>query len=784
MTPTSAAVSGSVLALEFSSPDGVFLPDTSIQVSGPAGPGAGSALAGTPLTGRTVVFSANRIVSLVGPIAAPGHYTVTVTDTLPGGASVEIPLELTPATNLALSSFHPGAVQAGSWVTLFGAGFDPPMTSGVAPTPLPPPFPPTDTAVEGTTVRIGGLSAPVLALTDTVLLFRVPPGAKTGPVTVTTPNSRTTSPHDLTVLPTSAPLIAVATPSSGPTAGGDPVTITGSGFREGATVTFGGSAARDVRVLSDTSLTLLSPFASTSGAVPVTVTNIDGGTATLAGAYTFTSGTGSATRFIPVVLDVVSNAGPTTAHFTTETTLTNGGTSAAGLNFTYTASLGAGSGTVTDVLAPGQLVLPDTLAYLRDRGLPIPASGSQVGTLALRFENVSSAEGVAVTARTTASTAFPQPAGAAGLAYPGLRPSDGLTTSASICGLLQTGADRSNVAVFNTGPGPVTLKVTAFAGDGSGASSVVDAAITLAPGGWHQYSGILGGPGYASGWATVARTSPSGEFGAYGVMNDQTTNDGSYLPPADGPVNPFLPPAITLPVVVESASFLSEMVVSNRSPGAVTLLLRYTESLTPGDGSVQGTVPLLLQPGEQLFTPDAVDFFRKLGVPIGSRDQGNYAGTVRALVLDGPLDQVFMGARTAAPSPAGGLYGLFTPGIYAGREASTSAGIYGLRSDANNRSNVAVLNAGQDPDGPVTLALQVYDADAGGSAAGEPETRTLSPGQWFQYGNLLAGKGVSNGWVVVRRTAGSAPWAAYGVLNDGGSPGQRTGDGAYIPMSP
>ena len=60
--------------------------------------------------------------------------------------------------------------------------------------------------------------------------------------------------------------------------------------------------------------------------------------------------------------------------------------------------------------------------------------------------------------------------------------------------------------------------------------------------------------------------------------------------------------------------------------------------------------------------------------------------------------------------------------------------------------------------------------------------RTLAPGGWFQFTNLLAAAGVQNGWVLVRRIAGTAPWIAYGVINDGGAPGERTGDGAYVPM--
>ena len=31
------------------------------------------------------------------------------------------------------------------------------------------------------------------------------------------------------------------------------------------------------------------------------------------------------------------------------------------------------------------------------------------------------------------------------------------------------------------------------------------------------------------------------------------------------------------------------------------------------------------------------------------------------------------------------------------------------------------------------------------------------------------------------RICGTAPFYAYGVINDGGAPGQRSGDGAYLP---
>ena len=59
----------------------------------------------------------------------------------------------------------------------------------------------------------------------------------------------------------------------------------------------------------------------------------------------------------------------------------------------------------------------------------------------------------------------------------------------------------------------------------------------------------------------------------------------------------------------------------------------------------------------------------------------------------------------------------------------------------------------------------------------------LAPGQWTQLLNPLADRSVRNGWARIVRKAGSSPWVAYGVINDGGAPGQRTGDGAFLLMT-
>ncbi|MHB8799450.1 MAG: hypothetical protein ACYDBY_13400 [Thermoanaerobaculia bacterium] len=479
------------------------------------------------------------------------------------------------------------------------------------------------------------------------------------------------------------------------------------------------------------------------------------------------------TTVVPIVLDV--RAG--TAHFTTELSLANPGAVAADVTLRYTASLGdkLGSGSITERIPPGaQIRFPNVISTLRDARLPIPESGPQGGVLVVE----SSKDAIVATARTT--TAVDSPEGRAGLAYVGLGPTERLTGSATVYGLRSGRIDRSNLAVFSTSSDPVTLRVTAFDGE-SGRSAVVDAALSLPAWGWHQFDRVLDTVGFATGWATVERTSAGGSFSTYGVVNDNATSDGSFIPPV-------VPSAgetgtITLPVLVETGEFLSELVVANRGATTARLSLSYVESLSPAGGP-GGTVWLDVAAGRQEIIPDAIEFLRSLGISIGPKGMASYAGAVRIAVSRVEPHEVFIGARTAAQSPEGGQFGLFTPCVYPGQEATTEARIYGLAADDQNRTNVAVLHAGPDGSGSITLRLQVLDGDSGGELAGPPLEVTLEPGQWAQPVGFFAAAGVENGIVRITRLEGSARWVAYGVVNDGGAPRQRTGDGAYVPAVP
>jgi hypothetical protein len=82
-----------------------------------------------------------------------------------------------------------------------------------------------------------------------------------------------------------APTVSSVSPNEGSTAGGTAVTITGTNFASGATVTFGGTAASNVVVVNGTTITATTP-AGSAGAVTVTVT-VNGQSGSLTSGYTY-----------------------------------------------------------------------------------------------------------------------------------------------------------------------------------------------------------------------------------------------------------------------------------------------------------------------------------------------------------------------------------------------------------------------------------------------------------------------------------------------------------------
>ncbi|HEV8268347.1 MAG TPA: PQQ-dependent sugar dehydrogenase, partial [Thermoanaerobaculia bacterium] len=284
----------------------------------------------------------------------------------------------------------------------------------------------------------------------------------------------------------------------------------------------------------------------------------------------------SATRVVPVVVDAPGVGG---ARFTSDLILTNRGTTAATAVMTYTAaaSLGAsGSGTATETIPAGRtFVVDDVISYLRGKGVAVPASGSQAGSLRVVFEGIASADAASASARTST----PSGAGRAGVAYPGVAPS--FAPKVRLFGLRQTDADRTNLALENEGVADaLTLRVTLVSGAGDG-RVVTLPDVTLAPGEWKQLDGVLAGAGLTNAVAEVERVGGTDPFIAYAVFNDNRTGDGSFVDAVSVTRDAA---SQTLPVLVETPAFESELILANPTDGPQTVTLEYVESLAAGVG--------------------------------------------------------------------------------------------------------------------------------------------------------------------------------------------------------
>jgi len=488
------------------------------------------------------------------------------------------------------------------------------------------------------------------------------------------------------------------------------------------------------------------------------------------------------TLFVPVVL---SSSGRSGSFFTSEMVETNKGNRDATVSYLYTDATGGaatGSATNPQPLAAGrQRTIPDAISYLRGLGIPIPSTGNAVGTLRVTFTNLHAAADAAVTVRTTTPVPAGAPTGRAGLAYAGVPPLGLLYagTTATLCGLKQNTLDRTNVAVQNAGApgsGNVTLRVTYF---GSLATPSADQLVTLSPGGFKQYALTDFDPSASDGFVRVSVVSGTAPFYAYAVANDQVNSDGSFIPPlksGEGSGSAVL----LLPAVVETPTFTTEVVITNLATTTLSGTLTFTSP------SLASPVMLGFALGayEQRTYPAFVQALRTSGLPGIPAAGGTIVGTLTLTSFSGDTTTAFIGGRTLNPG-GGGRYGVFTAGQPDGTGADTpGTWLYGLRQDTENRTNVALVNAGNVDHNPITLHIDLYDGATG--ALAKSLDQAVPALGFVQLNSILAtyAPSVTQAYARVTRTAGASRFVTYAVVNDGAQPGQRSGDGAVIAMDP
>jgi glucose/arabinose dehydrogenase len=240
--------------------------------------GATVKLGGTSATAVSVVNSTT--IAATTPAHAAGATSVVVTNTdtksgtLNNGFTFTGPPPPNPAPTVISITPNSGTTNGGTAVTIAGTGF-----------------------LAGATVKMGGTSATVLSVVNSALITATTPAHAAGAVDVVVTNTDTktgtlTSGYTYTAASNPAPTVTSINPTTGVTTGGTTVTITGTGFLAGATVSFGGTAATGVALVNSTTITASTP-AHAAGAVNVVVTNTDTKSGTLTNGYTYTAPTGT-----------------------------------------------------------------------------------------------------------------------------------------------------------------------------------------------------------------------------------------------------------------------------------------------------------------------------------------------------------------------------------------------------------------------------------------------------------------------------------------------------------
>ena len=141
--------------------------------------------------------------------------------------------------------------------------------------------------------------------------------------------------------------------------------------------------------------------------------------------------------------------------------------------------------------------------------------------------------------------------------------------------------------------------------------------------------------------------------------------------------------------------------------------------------------------GQQEIIAGVVDEQSQLGVAgLGSGNRA-LAGRVIATTVEGDMSGIVIGARTGSEG-GGGQYSVFH--------------------------------------------LEIYDGETG-LLAETVVTKPIAARGWHQINGILGSYAPESrqGYIRILKVSGANPFLAYGVVNDGGAPGERSGDGAYLP---
>ncbi|MDE2962707.1 MAG: SBBP repeat-containing protein, partial [Acidobacteriota bacterium] len=489
---------------------------------------------------------------------------------------------------------------------------------------------------------------------------------------------------------------------------------------------------------------------------------------------------GDAEVFVPIVLATTESDGGAA---NSELTLSNRGTQPATLEFTYTASIGEGSGTATDILPAGrQHIVPNAIDYLTELGVPIPDSGSRGGSLSVRFSGLNSESEGTVTARTTRTDDGVR----SGWSYPGV--STGFHQPVYLCGLRHDDANRSSLVVHNLGSqesGDITVRLTIISGDPQQPESLDPEDQTLEPGSFSEIEDILRSNGLSleNGYVRVEKVEGQAPYYAYALLTDRGGSDGALIAPVSEKASVGRK-GLTLLAVEKNARFNSELVVTNWSESWKVVGFSV---FSDGIQNPQGARFISVRPGEQILVPEFVSWLRQQGSLPGSFFPGlgaageDFSGSIFVTVDgDGDDSGYYVGARNANLVD-GRRNGFVHAGVPYGDSHHSAAWVYGLRQDQEMRTDLGIVNTGELSDETSLFSVEIYDGETGMMVHTIEEVE-LEARKSIRLESILEQNApeTTQGYVRVSRISGSNPFVTFAVVTDGFPDSQSFEDAYFI----
>lgn len=545
--------------------------------SGPASGGTAVTITGTGFQSASVffggvaatsvsLFSSTQLVA-TAPAGSPGSVNVTVQN--PDGQTATLANGFTysalPAPIVTSVTPSSGPASGGTVVTINGMNFD----NGIGP----------NGGVLG--VSFGAVPGQQLMfISSTQLQVTAPPNVG-GPVDVVVINPDEQSGSlqgGFTYI--AGPTVSGVSPASGPLAGGTMVTISGTAFQAGATVTFGSAAATGVVVVSATQITATVP-ANPAGGVTVRVTNPDGQFGTLANGFTYlaapTVTTLSPTSFSTLGGTTVTING---TNFQPGAMVLLGGVASASVTFVSSTRLtavtppGAPGATTVQVVNPdgqsafapggGTYVLPPTVSSASpNRG---PVAGNTV--VVITGSDFQTGAQVRFGANMATSVMFNSPTQLTATTPPG---------TAGAVDIVVTNPDAQSDAlpggfVYELGPAPVVNGISPSSGPTAGNTAVTISGANFVMGAQVRIGGALASSVVFVNATQLTAMTPAGTAGDADVQVTNPDLQAGTLPAAFT----YIPAPIVSNVVPSSGPVTGGNAVTisgaNFQPGATTTI--------------------------------------------------------------------------------------------------------------------------------------------------------------------------------------------------------------------